>query len=329
MIYKSYLAEQDIKILDKNLLLFFGENLGLQNDFKKSIKLHNSDAEIINLYQEEIIRNEEILYNEILNVSLFQDKKIFFINNTNDKILELIKNIEDKIENKIIVLFSGILEKKSKLRDYFEKSKITGIVACYQDNEITIKKIINKELRDFSGLSSEAINMIHNSCNLDRDKLYNEIEKIIAFFTDKKIEIEKLENLLNLKTNEDFNILKDKALCGNRKETNKLLSETTIDGDKNILYLNILNQRLLKLDEAFKLARETNKDNAINQLKPPIFWKDKPNFLVQINKWSSDKIRLSLNKTFNLEKKIKSNAFINKNILLKKLLVDICDLANS
>lgn len=329
MIYKSYLAERDIKILDKNLLLFFGENLGLQNDFKKSIKLHNSDAEIINLYQEEIIKNEEILSNEILNVSLFQDKKIFFINNTNDKILELIKNIEDKIENKIIVLFSGILEKKSKLRDYFEKSKITGIVACYQDNEITIKKIINKELGDFSGLSSEAINMIHNSCNLDRDKLYNEIEKIIAFFTDKKIEIEKLENLLNLKTNEDFNILKDEALCGNRKETNKLLSETTIDGDKNILYLNILNQRLLKLDEAFKLARETNKDNAINQLKPPIFWKDKPNFLVQINKWSSDKIRLSLNKTFNLEKKIKSNAFINKNILLKKLLVDICDLANS
>ena len=52
MIYKSYLAEQDIKILDKNLLFFFGENLGLQNDFKKSIKLHNSDAEIINLYQD-------------------------------------------------------------------------------------------------------------------------------------------------------------------------------------------------------------------------------------------------------------------------------------
>ena len=34
MIYKSYLIEQKVSQLDNKLLLFYGENLGLKNDFK-------------------------------------------------------------------------------------------------------------------------------------------------------------------------------------------------------------------------------------------------------------------------------------------------------
>ena len=39
MLYKSYLIEQNIKILNKNFILFFGENLGLKNELKKKLKL--------------------------------------------------------------------------------------------------------------------------------------------------------------------------------------------------------------------------------------------------------------------------------------------------
>ena len=64
-------------------------------------------------------------------------------------------------------------------------------------------------------------------------------------------------------------------------------------------------------------------------LKPPIFWKDKPIFLNQINKWDSKKVNQALDKTYNLEVLIKSNSTINKNFLLKNLLIDICSLANA
>ena len=37
MIYKSYILEQNFN-LDQNIFLFFGENLGLKNDFKYKIK---------------------------------------------------------------------------------------------------------------------------------------------------------------------------------------------------------------------------------------------------------------------------------------------------
>ena len=43
----------------------------------------------------------------------------------------------------------------------------------------------------------------------------------------------------------------------------------------------------------------------------------------------SDKIKNILNETYKLEIEIKSNAMLNKNVLLKKLLIDICTLANA
>ena len=71
MIYKSYLIEQNIEKLKEKLILFYGENLGLKNDFKKKILFKNKDAEIINFFQDEVIKNENLLFNEILNISLF------------------------------------------------------------------------------------------------------------------------------------------------------------------------------------------------------------------------------------------------------------------
>ena len=46
MIYKSYLVEKNIKSLNKNLNLFYGENLGLKNEFKDKIKSEFKNAKI-------------------------------------------------------------------------------------------------------------------------------------------------------------------------------------------------------------------------------------------------------------------------------------------
>ena len=202
-------------------------------------------------------------------------------------------------------------------------------MACYSDNEIGIKKIIQSKLKDFSGLSSQNINMLIENCGLDRSRLKNELEKIIMFFNKKEIDSENLEELLNIKVNDNFNILKDEAMNGNKNKTNKLLGDTILEREKNILYINMINQRLIKLLTIIDIAKSSNLETAMSEIKPPIFWKDKPIFMTQIKKWNTAKIKKILNKTFNLELTIKSNSFIDHGLLIKKLLVDMCDLANA
>ena len=75
----------------------------------------------------------------------------------------------------------------------------------------------------------------------------NEIDKIKTFFQNKELQLDKLEEILNLRTNDDFNVLKDEAFKGDKQKTNTLLSDTIFEEEKNIYYLNLINQKLDKL----------------------------------------------------------------------------------
>ena len=329
MQYKSYLLEDNINLLKHNIILFHGENLGLKSDLKKKIIKNLAGYEFLNFYQEEIIKNKDLIFNEVNNLSLFEKNKILLIEQADDKILDIIQNIVENFKDQKIFIFSNLLDKRSKLRNFFEKCDMCGIVHCYPDNELSFKKIIAKRLANFKGLSNLNINLILQTVNLNRVKLNNELDKIVLYFLDRELNTTKLIQILNPQENDDFNNLKDAALLGNKTRTNELLSNTFFESEKNLYYLNSINQRLNKIYEVKQLSIDTSLDDAINKIKPPIFWKDKSNFINQEKKWSIKKIEEILKKTYDLEIKIKSNSSLNKDLLLKKLVLEICVSANS
>ncbi len=328
MIIKSYVAEKNEDLFNYKLLLFYGYNLGLKNEFKRRIKSKFTTS-IISISQDEIFKHEDVFYNNLFNISLFDENKIFIVDQCDDKFIQIVKEIENKLKNQKIFLFANQLDKKSKLRNYFENSKNYSIIACYEDNEINIKKIIMERLKNFKGLTERSIKLIIDSCNLDRSKLENEIQKISLLFDKNIIDEDKLKELLNINTNEDFNLLKDQTLNGDKVKTNRLINNTILEPEKNVLYLNIINHRLNKLSEINHNSNSVGLEQAINMIKPPIFWKDKANFTLQATKWDRKKINEALNKTYELELLIKSNSSINRQLLMKKLLIDICNIANA
>ena len=331
MIFKSYNLEENLDLIDNHkIILFYGENHGLKKEFKEKLRNKTKSQETLYLSQEEIIKNKNTLLNEVTNKSLFNEKKIIFINQASDSIFGIIDEIEELIEEEKIIIFADILDKKSKLRNHFEKSKTIGIVACYQDNDIAIRKIITKKLNGYLGLTNQIINQIIQSTGLDRVKVNNEIDKIICCFTDKKIDPNKIGLLLNNRTNEDFNMLKDEALNGNKINTNRLLADTVFDLESNIYYLNTINQRIVRLNEIESMKPDNpNIESIVSSLKPPVFWKDKPMLIQQSKKWNKNKINYALKKTYDVELKVKSNSAIRKDLLIKNLIIDLCSKANS
>ena len=112
MIYKSYIIEQNIEPIFKyKMFLFYGENEGLKKEFKKKIRNSFPKLNILRFNQEDILKNQKILTNEILNKSLFEENKIIFIEQINDKILSIIEEINDIIENEKVFMFSNTLDK--------------------------------------------------------------------------------------------------------------------------------------------------------------------------------------------------------------------------
>ena len=322
MIYKSHILEEDINQLSNNITLFYGENFGLINEFKEKIQEINKDKKIIKVNQENILKDQNIIFNEIRNISLFDEKKIIFIYGANDKILNIIEEIKPSIDKNEIFIFGSILDKKSKLRYQFEKSKEYNIVACYKDNEVNLRRLITNKFKGFSGVSSEVISALLENSGLDRMKLNNEIEKIKIFFIDKKISFNLLEKILNLKTEEDFDLIKDFALKGDNKMTNKLLNVTVLENEKIPFYLNIINQRLNRLKEIKIVSKGKNISNFMSSLRPPIFWKEKPIIERQLQVWSFEGVKNLIYKINDIETKIKKDNSLSL-ILMKNFIYEI------
>ena len=332
MILKSYIVEQNLEILKTySATLLYGENQGIMDDIKNELEKTNSNAEFLNLFEEEILKNKNILYENIINDSLFNDTTVIFIHGASDKIFNQISESLEKIKTNIkIYIFSENLDKKSKLRNLFEKSKNFSVVPCYEDNEKTLINYITKELYGYKGLTGEIINLIINNSNMNRKTIQNEILKIKDFFIEKKIIREEIIEILNIKNNANFEELRDKALNGEKNKINKLLSEIEILNDDCFFYLNSINYRIMKLLEIRKKNQDfSNFDEIINSIKPPIFWKDKPSFNQQLKKWNLNKLNKAVSKIADTEILMKKNSYINNEILIKVLIINLSNEAFS
>ena len=325
MILKSYIVEKNVEILEKyQATLVYGENNGIKDDIKQSLKDKNKKVEIIFFFEEEILKNKNILYLNLVNESLFGEKKIIFIHEASDKIYEELNECLKKENNDIkIYIFSQNLERKSKLRNLFEKDNKLAIFPCYEDNEKTLIAYVNKELKEFKGLSGEIINIIISNSNMDRRVVKSEILKIKYYFLEKKITKEKILDTLNIKNDTSFDEIRDNALNGEKKKINKLLSEVELVNENTFFYLNNLNYRVMKLKEIIKIT-EGNKnvyEETLGNLKPPIFWKDKPIIMKQLGKWSLKKITQLSIKIGETEILMKKRSYLRNDVIIKNLII--------
>ena len=337
MIIKSYEIEKNVKkFIDYNFFLLYGENEGLKKDIKKSITLgldnDNSSIELLSFYENDIIHNEKKFYNSIFSTSLFSDKKIIIIKNATDKIISQINNIvEEWPENQSLIISSVILDKKSKLRNFFEKNKKTLCIPCYLDNEKSLEIIAKVELKkDNIILSQESINLLIEKSNGDRDNLKNEIEKIQAFaLNNKKIGYDEVKSLTNFSGEYKSDSLINECLCGNVLQYKKNLSEVYTNTINQVLLLRILNNKIQRLLNMKKMQAEySNLDSLLGASKPPVFWKDKPLIKKQLTIWCTDDLQKTSSEISNIEILCKKNPQISK-IIFFNFFSKICKKANS
>ena len=188
---------------------------------------------------------------------------------------------------------------------------------------------MREKLKDYSGLSQEIINFLINNSGLDRKILFYEIEKIKSLFLDKKIKFDKLLEVSNNANNLDFNNLRDACFGAEKRNLNKNLGNVVLQNEEGYLYLSILNNRIEKLSLLNQeYNNEKNIEKAINNLKPPIFWKDKPSFQKQIKNWDLKKLNEAKKMLFDTEFLMKSNIHSN-NTLIKKLVINLFNMAAS
>ena len=318
MIIKAFELNK-LNINKYNFYLFYGENEGFKNEAIKNNFESLYKNQTYRYEEKEILENKDNFINSILSKSLFENKKLIIIQRTSDKIRELIENIISKnITDITIILSSSILEKKSKLRNFFEKEKKTVCVPFYADTNQTLSSILFNFLNKKKiSISQQTINQLIERSRGNRQNLNNELEKIENYFLSKqKITSEDILKLTNLAENYNVSELVDNCLAKNSKKTSNILNENNFSSEDCILIIRTL---LLKAKRIHKLQKEINNtkniDQTIANFKPPIFWKDKEIIKKQIASWSLKNIQKIIVKINDVELLIKKNSSNSLNIL--------------
>ena len=196
------------------------------------------------------------------------------------------------------------LDKRSKIRNLFEKNESLVCIPTYQENEIQLKKIINNEMQKFNfKLSQESINLIINRSKGDRENIKTELEKIKIFSKNKEsISLEDVRVLTNMSENFENEEIINLCLSGNKKKLLRTLEENNFSNEDFFILLKILNKkihRLIKIKNLIKI--EKNLEKSLNQLKPPIFWKEKEIVKKQLTLWNIKGLEKVLYKLNQLE----------------------------
>ena len=323
MIVKSFeLKKIDIKKF--NIFLLYGENQGLkkeliEDNFKKVLTNN-----VYNFNENQVIQNQDNFFDEIFNKSLFENEKLIIVSGVTNKITKIIEElIEKKFQDIYLILVSDKLEKKSKLRSFFEKKKEFVCIPFYADNYQSLNYIlINFFKRVNIQVSQEIINLLINRANGDRQNLKNEIDKIENFLIGrKKINLEEIMKLTNMSNNNNYSELVDNCLAKNERKIINMINENIFSYEDTIIIIRTFltkAKRLLEINNETKF--KSNLDEVIKSIKPPVFWKDIELVKQQIKNYNSEKTEKLINTINDTEILIKRNSVNSVKILLDFIL---------
>ena len=318
MIVKNFeLKKHNLKNI--NFFLVYGDNKGLIEEIVQETLIPNLPKSVFKYEEMEILKDTNNFEQNILNKSFFENEKLIIVNRVSDKLLNVIENIFSKnIVDLHFILLSGPLDKKSKIRKFFEKEKQYICVPVYEDNLQTLSSIVLNFMREKGiSISQQIVNIIVERAAGDRSNLKNELKKIENYtLNKKKISITDILKITNLSQNYSISELVDNCLSKNKTKMIKILNENNFNPEECII---ILRTFLIKLKRLIKLHDELNTNNknidtAISSFKPPIFWKDKEIVKQQIKCLNYDETRRLIVKTNEVELIIKKNPQSSLNV---------------
>ena len=318
MIIKNF-ELNEVKTSKFNIFLFYGKNEGFQNEIINNYFLKKYNGEVYRYDEPQFIENIDTIISGLLNKSLFEDQKIFIVSRVSNKMTEYIQIIEEKKLTECKMIFkSSVLEKKSKLRNLFEKSKNLAVVPFYEDNSNSLFTILVKLLKEKGiKLSRESINLLVDRASGDRENLLKELDKIHSYsLTNKNIDFNAVDKLSNLAENYGIDQLVESYLSRNKRKLSKILNENNFSDEDCILMLRVIlnkSKRLLGIIKKKSLNQNIEEVMAIT--KPPIFWKEKEIIKKQVKIWKEEDLKDKIYQINEIEVLIKSNSKNSLNII--------------
>ncbi|MCB1516236.1 MAG: DNA polymerase III subunit delta [Hyphomicrobiaceae bacterium] len=180
------------KSLPVALYLVYGPDAGLVSERARNISNHfvseaGGSMNLATFEMSELDGDPGLLAREARTPSLFGGNPLIRVRNVSGKIVPLLEELLADWPDAGLILESGNLTPKDKLRALAEKSDKAYALPCYADSEADLARLISET---FDGeairIDAEAAAMLRTSLGNDREVTRRELEKLVLYAQDSK-----------------------------------------------------------------------------------------------------------------------------------------------
>lgn len=218
----------------------------------------------------------------------------------------------------LVVVEAGELEARSKLRQAFEKAESGAALPCYRDDARSLPEVIQETLKSH-GLSVSREAMSYLAANLGGDRLVtrSELEKLALYVGSGKVELADAQACVGDSAALSLDDLAFACAGGELAEVERAFARTLQEGANPVQPLRAAARHFQRLH---LVAGSERVDQAIDRLRPPVFWKHKARFKAQAEAWRPKQLARALERLLEAEGQVKSTGLPQETIAARALL---------
>ena len=304
----KFSAKQTAQFIKKpdpiiRLALFFGIDQGMVHErarflTKTVVGDPNDPFRVSLLTGAQIEQDPARLIDEASAQSLVGGKRVVLVELDGKNISDALDQyLENGIDGSLVIIKAGELKTTSPVRKLIEKSNYAAAMPAYTENKSSLNNLIDSVLlKNGVSISSDSKQYLINNLGLDRQVSRSELEKLMTYLGGKK-ELKLEDAMLVIGDSDAFSIdqVVYAAANGNRVDLDRKLFRAFNEGQMPIFIVRAAIKHFQKLHLASGHIKNGKSFlEALNSVKPPVFFLLKDQFMEQLNKWSLAKVEKAL-----------------------------------
>jgi DNA polymerase-3 subunit delta len=292
-------------------LLIYGPNNGLIRErAKAAVKFAVEDFgdpfRLGELDARDVVEDPARLADELAALSLGGGRRAVWLTGAGDSIAEAVSNgLEINYGDTLLVIESGNLTPQSALRKLFEKDPDLAAVACYDDDQNSLRNYVSDILAaENAAIDHDALSWLLSRLGNDRMQVRGELEKLILYASSNgggplkkpiSIDLDAVTASAGDAGVLSLDSLADAVASGNLADIDRYLDLALQQGVQPIGAIRSVSKRFIQLHFVVgSAARGETIERLMSALRPPIFFKNRHAFQAQTKFWPLSRIGQAL-----------------------------------
>ncbi|MBK1671190.1 DNA polymerase III subunit delta [Rhodovibrio sodomensis] len=226
--------------------------------------------------------------------------------------------LADPAGDSLVVVEAGDLDGRSKLRAAFEKADRGAALPCYRDEGRDLAGLIQETLKGHGlSVSREALDYLGQQLGADRGVTRSELLKLALYKGSGEVQLEDARYCVGdsaaLSLDDVAQAVAEGDLAGLERAFDRALAE----GANPIQPLRATANHFKRLHQ---VADAGDVAQAVERLKPPVFWKLKPRVTAQAKAWTPARLGEALDGLLEAEARCKSTGMPAEAVAARELM---------